>query len=154
MIEYRKATKEDIEDLLKIRIDFLYNANNIRNEEDEKFLTLSDREFFSTSLSNGSFVEWIAVDEKVIIATSSVSFYLLPPNTMRPTGKVAYIGNMFTYPKYRKQGIATKLFTLSVDEAKKCGCREIFLDSTNMGKPIYEKFGFMKSEDAMIYYVV
>jgi GNAT superfamily N-acetyltransferase len=73
---------------------------------------------------------------------------------MRLNGKVAYIGNMFTYPEYRNQGIATKLFSLTVDTAKELGCKEILLDATNMGKPLYKKYGFRKAEDAMCYFVL
>lgn len=154
MIEYRKAAVTDIEKLLKVRIDFLYNAKNIRNIEDEKILFDTNREFLLKGLTDGSFVQWIAMDGDKIVSTSSVSFYMLPPNAMRLSGKVAYIGNMFTYPEYRNQGIATKLFALSVDSAKESGCTEICLDATEMGRPLYEKYGFRKNEDAMSYYVV
>jgi predicted acetyltransferase len=73
---------------------------------------------------------------------------------MRLSGKVAYIGNMFTYPDYRKQGIATKLFSLSMDSAKEAGCKEVFLDATEMGRPIYAKYGFKKNDDAMSYHIL
>jgi GNAT superfamily N-acetyltransferase len=154
MIEYRKATINDMEDLLAVRVDFLRLANIIKNENDEKMLLLSNRNFLSCSLIDGSFIQYLAVDSSKIIATSSVSFYLLPPHSMRPNGKVAYIGNMFTYPEYRGQGIGTKLLTLSVESAKEAGCKEVCLDATDMGKTLYENFGFKKNEDAMSYYIV
>ena len=154
MIEYRKATVDDIENLLKVRVDFLYNAKNIRNDEDKKILFNTNREFLLKSLTDGSFVQWLAKDDEKIVGTSSVSFYVLPPNAMRLSGKVAYIGNMFTYPDYRRQGIATKLFDLSIGSAKEYGCTEICLDATEMGRPLYEKYGFKKNEDAMSYYII
>lgn len=58
---------------------------------------------------------------------------------------------MFTYPEYRGQGIATKLFDMCVGAARMAGCHEITLHATHMGKPIYEKYGFKCSEDAMSY---
>lgn len=154
MTEYRKAITDDINNLLKVRIDFLFEANNIRTIEEKELMLKTNKEFLIASLIDGSFVEWIAVVDNEIVATSSVSFYKLPPLTIRPTGKVAYIGNMFTYPKYRKQGIATKLFALSVEEAKKNGCRQILLNATDMGRPIYEKYGFKGSTDDMVYFVI
>lgn len=154
MIEYRKATTNEIDELLTVRIDFLRNANNIRNEEDKKILLETNRTFLLSSLTDGSFIQWLATQGTKIIGTSSVSIYLLPPNTMRLSGKVAYIGNMFTYPEYRKQGIATRLFALSVDSAKEARCKEICLDATEMGRPIYEKYGFRANNDAMCYTIV
>jgi len=58
---------------------------------------------------------------------------------------------MFTYPKYRDQGIATKLFEFAVEEAKKNGCSQIELHATASGRSIYEKYGFVTSSDSMIY---
>jgi len=151
MIAYRKATTDDIDALLKLRIDFLRDAKNIQNEGEEAILIQANKNFLSQSLADGSFIQWLAMDGAEIVGSSSVSLYVLPPNAMRLSGKVAYIGNMFTYPAHRKQGIATKLFALAVDSAKAAGCGEVCLDATEMGRPIYEKYGFQKSEDAMHY---
>ncbi|MHB1154609.1 MAG: GNAT family N-acetyltransferase [Eubacteriales bacterium] len=154
MIEYRKATIEDIENLLKVRIDFLLEAKNICTDDEKALMLKTNRDFLNTSMIDGSFIAWIAIVDNDIVATSSVSIYKLPPHSMRPNGKVAYIGNMFTYPKYRNQGIATRLFSLSVDEAKKNDCKQIVLNATDMGRPIYEKYGFKDSTDDMVYFTV
>jgi GNAT superfamily N-acetyltransferase len=125
MIKYRKATVNDIDDLLKVRIDFLHNAKNIRNEDDEKILIKTNREFLLKSLSDGSYIQWLAIDETKIVGTSSVSIYLLPPNSMRVSGKVAYIGNTFTCLDYRKQGIARGMITHTEKWAQENGYHQI-----------------------------
>ena len=151
MIKYRKAAIDDLDDLLKVRIDFLLDAKNITSDNEQTMLA-ANREYLESSLQDGSFVGWLAIDRNKIIATSSVSYYKLPPNSIRPNGKVAYIGSMFTYPQYRKQGIATKLFEMAVKDAKANGYTQIELHATKMGRPIYEKYGFVNSSDAMIYF--
>ena len=154
MIEYRKATVSEIDTLAKIRVDFLREANNIANDEDEEVLFQSNREYMAVSIDEGSFVAWVAVDGDRIIATSGVSFFTLPPNKSCPTGKTAYISNMYTYPPYRNQGIATRLFDLTVKEARSNGSFKILLNATPMGKSIYEKYGFKETENEMIYHVL
>lgn len=62
MIEYRKATVNDLDDLLRVRIDFLNDTKNIRNEDDKKILLKSYKEFILTSLSDWSFVQWLAIN--------------------------------------------------------------------------------------------
>jgi GNAT superfamily N-acetyltransferase len=153
MIGYKKATIDDIDELLKVRIDFLIDAKCISTDAEKNLMITANREFLCESLSDGSFAQWVAVENQRIIATSSASYYKLPPHMMRPNGKAAYIGNMFTYLEYRNRGIATKLLALIVEEAKNNGCKSIMLGATSMGRPLYEKFGFKASTDDMYYFV-
>ena len=153
MIEYRKATIDDIEELLKVRMAVLYEVEHIFTAEQEAALLAPNREYILNGLADGSFAEWLAVEDNKIIGTSSVSFYLLPPTTTRPNGKTAYIGNMFTYPEYRGRGIGSQLLSLATEEAKLAGCNELRLNATDAGRPIYQKFGFKCNDNAMIYYI-
>lgn len=56
--------------------------------------------------------------------------------------------NMYTKPEYRRMGIASKTLDLLVKDAKERDVTSISLEATEMGKPLYEKYGFvpMKSE--------
>ena len=152
MIEYRKASVNEVETLAQIRIDFLVEANNIDMNEKDVMLKENER-FIKNGITDGSFSSWVAENDGKIVATSGISFFTLPPNKKCPTGKVAYIANMFTYQEYRKQGIASKLFALTVEEAINRGCIKIMLNATDMGRPIYEKYGFKDSLNDMVFYV-
>lgn len=57
--------------------------------------------------------------------------------------------NLYTHPDYRKKGIATKLLDLIIDEVKSRGIRIVTLETTEMGRPLYEKYGFVKLNDEM-----
>ena len=150
-IQYRLASIDEMEILTKIRIDFLREANNI-NETEEKDLYETNKEYFINAFSNGIFAAWVAIENDKIIATSGISFFELPPNKKCPNGKIADINNMFTYPEYRNKGIASTLFDLSVKEAIKRGCKKIMLTATDMGRPLYEKYGFITTNNHMIYF--
>ena len=63
--------------------------------------------------------------------------------------RIAYIMNMYTNPEYRRNGIAIKTLGLLVEDAKKRGVHAISLEATDMGKPLYVKFGFVKMNDEM-----
>ena len=71
------------------------------------------------------------------------------PTFHNPTGKKAYIMNMYTKPEYRRKGIAYKTLDLLVAEAKQRGIYAISLEATDMGKPLYDKYGFVKMNDEM-----
>ncbi len=78
-----------------------------------------------------------------------MSFYQVMPTYHNPSGKKAYIMNMYTAPEYRRQGIACHTLDLLVEEAKEQGVSQISLEATAAGRPLYEKYGFVKMEDEM-----
>lgn len=54
----------------------------------------------------------------------------------------AWIGAVITHPRFQRQGLAAQLMETALNELKKSGVREIMLDATGMGQPLYQKFGF------------
>ncbi len=71
------------------------------------------------------------------------------PTCSNPSGKKAYIMNMFTHPEYRRQGIAYHTLDLLVKEAKGRSVTAISPEATDMGRPLYEKYGFVPLESEM-----
>ena len=57
--------------------------------------------------------------------------------------------NMYTAPEYRRRGIAFHTLDLLVKAAKEQGVSQIALEATDMGRPLYEKYGFVNMEDEM-----
>lgn len=153
MIEYRFATTDDMDALIDVRIEFLLDAGVIENQNQIEPTKISTRAYLMESLQNDTFAACIAMDGSKIIATSGIAFYRLLPHPHQPEGNVAYINNMYTRPSHRGQGIASKVFSLTMDEAKKRGCNKVLLDATPMGKPIYAKYGFVEFDDTMVYYI-
>lgn len=153
MIEYRKATVCDVDELARIRSLFLMEAKDVNSEAERNTIENMNKLYFKTSIIEESFISWIALKDGKIIATSGLSFYKVPPSYKCPEGRVAYIMNMFTFPDYRNRGIGTKLFELIVSEAKSRGYKKITLNATMMGKPLYEKYGFKDVNGAMVYYL-
>ena len=153
MLEFRRATPDDCDALARIRAEFLAEANGVENDNEKATLETLNRQFMSTAMVDGSFAAWVAAEEGEIVATSGISFYTLPSNKSNPSGKTAYISNMFTYPAWRKQGIAARLFELVVSDAAERGCGKVMLNATEMGRPIYERFGFKSDAGDMNYYL-
>ena len=57
--------------------------------------------------------------------------------------------NMYTDPEYRRKGIAYKILDMLVQDSKTRGITSISLEATDMGRPLYEKYGFVKMNDEM-----
>ena len=150
-MEYRKADFQDIDILTQMRIEMLCE-NTDHSVPLKTLIRKNTKEYIAAGMIDNSFVLWIAVLDARIVAMGGVNFFSLPPNDWCPNGKTAYIGNMYTVPAFRKQGIASRLLSIVVDEAISRGCERVLLNTTDMGKPLYERFGFETSPTAMALY--
>lgn len=150
MVKYRKATIDDIETLIKLRIEFLKEAQNILNNEQDFQIKNNSSDYFNKSIINEEFIGWLAIIGDEIIATSGLCFYTIPPSYKNQTGKIAYIMNMYTKPNYRRQGIAKELFKRTIEESKILGIKKIVLHATSDGRPLYEKFDFENNDEEMV----
>jgi len=148
----RKATIEDIDELIKLRIDFMSKMN--KKAEVPQSLENELKAYFEEHISKNTFAAWLAIIEDEIVATSGVCFYTVPPTFKNVTGKNAYIMNVYTREGYRKRGIAAKLFEKTIEEARIHGCKKIHLSATKDGAPLYEKFNFKYNPGEMEFYLI
>ena len=142
-MKFRKATVNEIDQLIYLRKKQLVDEGIEPNQEIDTEL----KEFFTNKMSDGSLVEWIVEDNDEIIATGAIIFFEFPPTYTNKSGKKAYITNMYTKKSYRGQGIATKLLTKLVAEAKTAGIIKIWLGASKLGRPVYKKFGFKEADE-------
>ncbi|MDR2687018.1 MAG: GNAT family N-acetyltransferase [Oscillospiraceae bacterium] len=105
--------------------------------------------YFTAAMADGSLAAWVTEAQGVIIATGAVCFYALPPTYRNPTGRTAYVTNMYTRDEYRRRGIATEFLHMAIEEAKARGCGIIRLHASEDGRPIYRKAGFVDSDGYM-----
>ena len=149
VFEYKRATMEDIDELVRTRIIVLRAANKLSDDEDMSVVEEESYAYYRRALETGEHIAYLVYDNGKFIGAGGVSFYQVMPTYHNPTGKKAYIMNMYTAPEYRRQGIAIHALDLLVKNAKKQGVSQIALEATAMGRPLYERYGFMKMEDEM-----
>ena len=125
-------------------------AQHINDSTQDDVMAEALSSFFKEKMPDDSFIAWVAEDDSKVVGTSGLCFYELAPSYKNWSGKVAYIQNMYTLPEYRGRGIAKILFDKILTEAKALGYKKISLHATEMGRPIYEKFGFIKLDTEMV----
>lgn len=152
--EYKKATIADIDELVRTRIIVLRAANKLSNDVDMSLVEKESYEYYKSASESGEHIAYLVYDNETFIGAGGVSFYQVMPTYHNPTGKKAYIMNMYTASAYRRQGIAFHTLDLLVKDIRKQGVSQITLEATDMGRPLYERYGFVKMEDEMglIYY--
>lgn len=147
--EYKKATIADIDELIRTGIIVLRTANKLSNDVDMSLVEKESYEYYKSALETGEHIAYLVYDNGSFIGAGGVSFYQVMPTYHNPTGKKAYIMNMYTASEYRRQGIAFHTLDLLVKDIRKQGVSQITLEATEMGRLLYEKYGFVKMEDEM-----
>lgn len=127
--------------------------NQLREEGAKEEIDLRPAllDYYTRHMADGTFVSWLAVDGERIVGTSGMSFVEKPPYFGCPSGKMGLLSSMFTDPEYRRQGIARKLLSLVVEEARNYGCGTVQITASNMGVLLYTDFGFEKNGNFMQY---
>ena len=146
---YKIASIEDLEVLVKTRIEVLRAANKLDDSVDMSEVEAESRTYYKKALADGSHTAILVFDGDKFAGAGGVSYYSVMPTYHNPSGRKAYIMNMYTKPEYRRRGIAFKTLDLLVSDAKNKGIAAISLEATDMGRPLYEKYGFVKMEDEM-----
>ena len=147
--EYKKATIADIDELVRTRMIVLRAANKLSDDEDMSTVEKESCEYYKRALETGEHIAYLVYDDGTFIGAGGVSFYQVMPTYHNPTGKKAYIMNMYTAPEYRRQGIAYRTLDLLVKDVREQGVSQIALEATEMGQPLYQKYGFVKTEVEM-----
>ncbi|MDO4538293.1 MAG: GNAT family N-acetyltransferase [Coriobacteriales bacterium] len=138
-LELRRLSEDDVPTFVEMRITQLLEEGASETVD----LRPALGEYYARHLKDGSFVSWLALDGKRIVATSGISVVEKPPYFACPTGKIALVSSMYTEPQYRRQGIARDLLCRVLDEAKACGCGMAQISASDAGVPLYRTLGFV-----------
>ncbi len=148
---YKRATIGELELLVKTRIEVLRAANRLDSSVGLQEVEEHTRRYYKESLQNGQHIALLVWDSNTVVGTGGVSFYQVMPTYRNPSGKKAYIMNMYTAPAYRRKGIALHTLDLLMQEVSKRGIAAISLEATEMGRPLYERYGFQTMKHEMVW---
>ncbi len=149
LLRYRRATIDDIDILTETRMEVLRAANLLSDQEDMSEVKEQSYHYYKKALREGTHIAYLIFDGDCFAGAGGISFYQVMPTYHNPSGNKAYIMNMYTAPPYRRRGIAYQTLDMLVRDAKERGITVISLEATDMGRPLYEKYGFVGMKDEM-----
>lgn len=144
---WKKADINDLDTLTETRVEVLRAANKLDSSADMSEVESRSREYYIKALADGSHTAYLVYEDDCFVGAGGVSYYTVMPTYHNPSGEKAYIMNMYVRPEYRRRGIAIKTLDLLVRDARDRGVSLISLEATDMGKPLYEKYGFVRMSD-------
>ncbi len=138
-MKYYKAELHHCEELTSLRLAMRRERDASFNEVELRKHTLS---FFERNIEKETHIAFVCEDDGVLVATVGLSLFEMPPTDKLINGKVIKLMNMYTVPKYRRKGIAKKLLEMAIAFAQENEYYKIMLNSSPMGKALYEQSGF------------
>ena len=144
-IIFDKATKADIDELIRLRLEFIADDHGPIAPQDKASIEQQLRSFFDRKLGT-ELVAFVARDADSIVSVAYLSIFEMPANCRLLNGLYGEVFSVYTIPSYRGKGICTTLMQQLVAEAKSRGLGCIDLRATKDGYPIYKKLGFVEKE--------
>lgn len=141
-MNYRKAEKNDIPQLIEIRLAYLKENHIGLTDVQCKEIASQFPQYFDRHL-NKDLIAYICEMNDKIISSVFLHIISMPANPSTITGKNGILLNVYTEPASRKKGIATKLLSSAIADARQMNLSFIELDATDCGYPVYEKIGFI-----------
>ena len=144
-IKYDIATKDDIKELIRLRIAYMMDDFGSVSEDERIALDKQLPDYFLRKLGS-ELIAFVARDENRIVSVAYLLIIEMPANLMLLNGIYGDVLNVYTEPEYRGKGLATSLMNNLIEYGKKAGLGRIDLMATDDGYPIYKKVGFEDKE--------
>ncbi len=142
----RKATVEDVEQLVEVRRQFQETVKGTRGSE---FFAQAVEGYLRKHVLLGTCVVWLAEDNGEIVSCAMLALVEELPVLGNLSGRVGFLHNVYTNPRYRRQGLAQQIVVNCLQSAKEWGAGRVCLGATEQGRPLYEKLGFKSLNDEM-----
>ena len=144
-ILFGEASKDDIEQLIRLRIAYMIDDFGGISDHEKKCMEKQLPDYFNRKLGD-ELVAFVAKDGERIVSVAYLHIIEMPANSILLNGLYGEVLSVYTEPEYRGKGLCTKLIQNLVDYGKKRGLGRVDLSATKEGYPIYAKVGFVDKE--------
>ena len=102
-------------------------------------------------LASGEYMGWLAETGGQVVAGAGVLLHQYYPTRANPRGRpTAYILNVYTDPRHRRQGLAHQLITEILAWCRAHDIPRASLHASRFGRSIYERFGFVATNEMRV----
>ncbi len=145
-LEIRGAAISDIPEILRQR-RAMYEDMEYRDAGALAAMVSISVDYLTKAMSDGSFRAWLASAGDRVVGGGAVIISPWPAHPYDLECRRATILNVYTYPEYRRRGIARKLMQTMVDWSRCEGLARVNLHASRDGRHLYESMGFEPSNE-------
>lgn len=144
MIELRRI--EALPTLMRWRAEVI---ENVFGHSADRRLLVANRQYYRLHIPDGSHIAFVASVDGEDAGCGAVCLTDELPSPDNPTGRCAYLMNIYVRREWREIGVAHAIVSRLIEVARERGCGKIYLESTEEGKPVYRSLGFSDMPDMM-----
>lgn len=145
----RKAELQDLDLLMRWRMEVLHEVFSIPADQPLAELEAENRRYYQKELPQGGHIACFVYIGEEIVGCGGMCLYHEMPSPDNPSGKCAYLMNVYVRPQFRGHGIASRLVRWHVEQAREHHISKIYLETSEAGRPLYQRIGFSDMKDMM-----
>ena len=150
-IKVRKAGLDELGLLMEWRMRVLREVFSLANGAELDKLRTANEAYYREHLADGTHVACFATDEETgqVVGCGGICYQHEMPSPDNPSGTCGYLMDIFATPEERGRGIGRKVVEFLVGDARTRGAGKIYLESSEVAKPLYRSIGFNDMPDYM-----
>jgi GNAT superfamily N-acetyltransferase len=152
-VSIREATPNDIPEILRQRRG-MYEDMDYRDAEALTAMLSTTEPYLAKALANGSFRGWLASAAERIVGGGAIVISPWPSHPYDGQCRRATILNVYTYPEFRRRGVARLLMRTMIEWCRKEKFSAVFLHASPDGRPLYEAMGFKPTNEMKLELIV
>lgn len=114
-------------------------------------LLSANRRYYGRHIPDGSHLAVVARNEGVDTGCGAICLSDELPSPDNPSGRCAYLMNIYVRPAYRSQGIGHAIVRHLVETARRKDCDKIYLETTTGARSLYHSIGFKELSGILRY---
>ncbi len=140
--------EKSADDFLRLRIDMFEELGEVGKNDDISELRITTKQYYLTHI-NKDLICWGIFQDEKLVAIGSLCLFTRIPYKENLSGTEGYILNIYTSPQFRECGFANKILDNIIDYSQKNNIKRLWLNSSEKGKKLYAKRGFVKKDNEM-----
>lgn len=124
---------------------------HVFGETPSKRLLAANRAYYRRHIADGTHIAVVAAVDGTDAGCGAICLQEELPSPDNPSGRCAYLMNIYVCEQFRGRGVACAIVSRLIDKARQLGCDKIWLETTDMGRPLYKNLGFKELPGIMKY---
>ena len=124
---------------------------NVFGTVPSKRLLVANRQYYRKNIVNGNHVAILAGIDGMDVGCGAICLSEELPSLDNPSGKCAYLMNIYVRKEYQKQCVGHHIVSWLVERARQLGCDKIYLETTEGARSLYKNIGFNELPGIMKY---